>query len=400
MAQSDVQTLIQQLAGIQTTAQNGASNAANNGNPNTVYNQSAWGYGGPPTMNAQGGGVSANNYSRPASTTLGSWTPPTGPVGVGTGGPLVPINGGGIPTVPGWNPQPPASPVTPPTAPPVAPPVTPPATPPLAPPAGTGGYDGNINGGIAQDGFGGLAGQLGGLRGTSGSNFTHTIPQGGFGGLSQLLGGANLTWQAVADAFLPGDLYDSRSGKWDITNIVAQSLNYVLPGLGTAMSWLGREGLLGQRIQDFGYNESMRQFDARFQDNIAQSADKTRDIMNDRTARSIFERAAPRMNPFMPSGQGWQPGVLISSITGKPLGSSFFDSEYNGDINTRMDSWGTGGAPQRDSRSGNSVGSSVVWSADGDSGKSFGGNGERLWQDEMAGQATDAMKNMFRNAEQ
>lgn len=273
MAQSDIQTLIQNLAGVQTQAQQGASNTANNGNPNTVYNQSAWGYGGPPAMN-QAGEWSMNNLSRPPTIQLSGWKPPAGWGSVGNGtGPVLPINGG-IVTDPNWVPG--TFPggggtTTPPTT-------TPPTGTPgggTAPVGGGGGggstgiygpdlWAGGTTGGGGGGGSGPSGGnpftnETGGLNlGGIGSAFTNLINttrsnlgvgQEGFS-MGQFL-------DAITEPFLPGDFYNGQLqnglNKAEVTKGV---LNMVVPGGGNLAAWLASKipsdstGFLG-KIRDF-----------------------------------------------------------------------------------------------------------------------------------------------------
>lgn len=276
MAQSEIQTLIQQLAGVQTQAQQGASNSANNGNPNTVYNQSAWGYGGPPAMNQQGD-WSMNNLSRPPTITLGGWQPPAGWGGVGNGtGPVLPINGG-MPTNPSWTPAPiPGDPNTPgvttPTTGGTVPPTTT-TTPPVRgssiypgqtdtpwsplgnryynPPntysSNTPGTQGNYSN---SDGTGFNLGAIGNAV----SGVVNSLRENaglGSGGISfgQLL-------DTITEPFIPGDFYNGQLGNVNKPNVVAGVLNMVIPGVGNLADFIAGKipdsatGLLG-KIRDF-----------------------------------------------------------------------------------------------------------------------------------------------------
>lgn len=279
MAQSDVQKLIQSLAGVQTQAQQGASNSANNGNPNTVYNQSAWGYGGPPAMNQQGE-WSMNNLSRPPTIALGSWQPPAGWGSVGNGtGAVLPINGG-IATNPNYIPE--TFPIDPTTGTPVVPPTT---TTPLGGNGGTGLTDPAPGSSIGQGGLGagGVIPTTTGawLGGTSGNGYTHGgstfgnpssglnlgtigsafenilntartnlgVGQEGFS-LGQFL-------DAVTEPFLPGDFYNGQLQQGvNKPAAVTGVLNMVIPGVGNLADFLASKipssatGFLG-RVRDF-----------------------------------------------------------------------------------------------------------------------------------------------------
>lgn len=180
MAQSPIQQLIQSLAGVQSAVPSSASNAANNGNPNTVYNTSQWGYGGPPVMDSNGS-WSTNQFS-PAATlqglnlNLGSWSAPQGS-GLNFSNLMPVLPNGGIVTNPNW-------PTPPPTTPPV---VTPPANPDPPPVTGGNGGGGTVVGGggggtgtiVRPENPGtGLSGGWGGIVGTGGNSNTGTVSVG------------------------------------------------------------------------------------------------------------------------------------------------------------------------------------------------------------------------------
>lgn len=181
--QSPVQQLIQSLAGIQTTAQQNASNSANNGNPNTVYNTSNWGYGGPPVMDS--GGSWSNNQFSPAAVlqglnlNLGGWTAPQGTqMDWSWLRPTLPE--GGIVPNPNWPP-----PVTPPVVPPTTPPVVVPEQPPIT--GGNGGGGTPVPGGGGgtgtivrpeNPGGGGVGVGWGGTVGTGGNSNTGVVTTG------------------------------------------------------------------------------------------------------------------------------------------------------------------------------------------------------------------------------
>jgi hypothetical protein len=236
---------------------------------------------------------------------------------------------------------------------------------------------GNATGGVFNPG---PLGTVVSNRGTSGSNYTHTAPSTGFGGLSNALGDTNITWQGVLSTLLGGGLYDSASGKWDITNSVAAGLNQVFPGLGTAAQWLNSKGVLGQRLQDFAFDESYSQFEARQAQNLAQVGNDAAAHMTNVT-NNLMDLRNPS-NAFGVNGLGWNSQFGVPS---GGLGTSPFDNEYNGTILDRMEGWYNGAAPARDSRSGASTGSGVVWSAE--NGGNFAGGSERAYLAEL-----DALK--------
>lgn len=346
---------------IQPLAQGNSPFTVNNGNPNTVYNQKPTGM---VNFIPQTGA-----YLAPQSDAMNNWAVNPVPMG-GVTTPFWQLpSGGGQPqgprlTVPPLTIDPSWVPTTPPTTTP--PTTTPPVTPPTGTPSGGGGGGGNLpNYGVGPS-----------LVGTSGSNYTHTVGGGGGGSLSNIVNsvGGNFQWQELLDAFLPGDLYDAESGTWDITNSVAEALNYVIPGLGDAAQFAANNGLLGQTIQDLAFNESYRQFEARQRNNVNEAVGNAMNTMDQRVVDTMASRLAARQNAFNPGGAGWSPsfntgyGVgQISPITGQPtgLGSSPFDGSGNSSgstINDRMNNWGVGGAASggRDSRSGHSAGSGTV----------------------------------------
>lgn len=347
---------VQQFA--QSVAQANSPFIANNGNPGTVYNMPGTGSYKPPMASA------LNQWAlNPTSTSMYAnnpfWLQATQqPIG-GMGGFVIPP----LTTIPGS--VIPNNPTTPPTS-----------TPTITPTGGggNGGTDPNypLNG--VGNNWSGVVGPS--LVGTSGSNYTHTVGGGSGGSLSNIVNsvGGNFQWQELLDAFLPGDLYDAESGTWDITNAVAEALDYVVPGLGTAAQFAAENGLLGQTIQDLAFNESYRQFEARQRNNVNDAMNNAMNTMDQRVADTMAARLAARQNVFNPGGAGWNSNFnsgfgtgQISPITGQPtgLGSSPFDGSGNtsgSTINDRMNLWGAGGtgATGRDSRSGHSAGSGTV----------------------------------------
>lgn len=136
--QSDIQSLLQQLSGVQTTAQGSVPSAVNNGNPNTVYNN-AMPAGTQNNPWVQYNPVSGSGgYLPPATNALGQWLINPGPT---------PAAGSGIdwsqmiqdiagPMLPTWNPQAPLPTARPPVKTPV----------PVNPPVNTGGPNPPIQG--------------------------------------------------------------------------------------------------------------------------------------------------------------------------------------------------------------------------------------------------------------
>ena len=272
--QSPVQQLIQSLAGIQTTAQQNASNAANNGNPNTVYNTSAWGYGGPPVMDSNGA-WSTNQFSPAAvlqaqNLNFGSWQPPAG-TGSTTGGgwgnlrPVLPPNIAD----PNWVAPPVTTPpggggtTTPPTTtPPTGGGGTPVTGGPLVPGGSTQG--GNNNGSVLIPGNannGGPSGSLnlggGGTQG-GGGNFSSIGQWLGNGATGRMIGAngdGSISWQQVVDLvtepWLQGNLYMSQTGKWNPQNVLTTLVNAIAPGGGSLLNFLAEKGLFGNRAREW-----------------------------------------------------------------------------------------------------------------------------------------------------
>ena len=376
---------------IQTIAQANTPFLANNGNPGTVYNMPNTGsYKAPMSsamnqwaLNPTGGSIYANNPF---------WLGGGAPVGPGGGSPFTVTPGSVLPpsiVIPGTT-TPPVTTVTPPV---------------IGPNAGVGGT--NTGGGGAVVNYGGGVSNIG----TSGSNFTHTVGGGGsLGNIANALGGSNISWQEVLDAFLPGDLYDAGSGTWDISNAVAEGLNYVIPFLGDAAQWATNNGYLGQTLQDMAFDESYKQFEARQANNVAESSARTQSVMDTRVAETAARRLKERMNQFTPNGAGWNPSFnsgfgmgAINPITGavNNLGSSPFDGNSNqagSTINDRMNNWGIGGTTGRDSRSGNSARSGVVAEGAGAQDMVAGMQLEQFLNGTSA-QAKNAMDKMFKGKE-
>lgn len=318
---------------IQPYAQGNSPFTANNGNPNTVYNQKPTGM---VSFIPQTGG-----YLAPQSDAMNNWAINPTPMGGATTPfwqlPSTGLGGTGGPrlTVPQLTVDPNWVPVKPPTTPPTT------TTP---PPGGTYTPTPGGGGGSSTETYGPelWAG------GTTGGGGGGKAPSGGFSGIGGGL--QNLSWKEVLDTLIGGDLYDSASGTWDITNSVAAALNQVFPGLGTAAQWAMNNGLLGQRLQDFAFNESYRQFEARQANNVQEVTNTTNNVMEQRSIETAQRRAAERANMLNPGGAGWNPNFnagTVSPITGGStnLGSSPFDNPYNGTINDRMNNWGAGGTP-------------------------------------------------------
>lgn len=229
--QSEIQSLIQNLTGLQSNIQGASQFTANNGNPGTVYNLASPNVRqfNPATGNLPAMGDALGNWAVPAGGTLDPnilamlqqlFTPRTS---VNMTVPPLTLN-----------------PLTPPA--PVAP-TQPPATGPQ------GGGDVNLNDGPIGTGFGGQAGAAigsgsvgaGGGSGSLGSGGANASGNGGFyspatgiwgeaPGLANKLGfnqDGSMNWQQMLDLILPGNLYNSQIGQWNQGNIlgsIAQQL--------------------------------------------------------------------------------------------------------------------------------------------------------------------------------
>lgn len=226
MSQSDIQSLIQNLAGTHTASQASVPGAANNGNPNTVYNS--------PSINAQG-----QQFSQgvgPAASVAGLTLPQQSygtsqPAGLDQLLTSVLPNWGGNTGSGTWGGTV-VNPTTPPTT-------TPPTTGgPLPPSTGTGYRPPNINTSI-----------VGGTRGYNNGWINAPIPiynSGGTGGTESggylrspglwgtspglassldLNANGTMDWQQLLDVlsepFISGDLYNAQTNTWNAGNLAA-----------------------------------------------------------------------------------------------------------------------------------------------------------------------------------
>lgn len=320
---------------IQPYAQGNSPFNANNGNPNTVYNQKPTGM---VNFIPQTGA-----YIAPQSDAMNNWAVNPVPMG-GATTPFWQLPSG---TGTSQGPRLTVPPLT--VDPNWVPAVTPPPT--TLPPGGTGTTTTPVVRGstIAPTRTDTPWSPLGNRypnipRNANYGTGTNTpaAGDGSLGSIAAAVGGSNFHWQEVLDAFLPGDLYDAASGTWDLNNSVAEALNYFVPGLGDAAKWAQNNGLLGQTLQDMAFNESYKQFEARQRNNVANNTTETQNIMDQRVADTIARRAEQRANAFNPGGVGWNPAF---SGAGAPLGTTPFDGAGNplgGDILTRMNNWNTG----------------------------------------------------------
>lgn len=316
--QTDVQKLIQSLV----------PGAANNGNPNTVYNTA------PPTMDADGNWYAANLPSaasitglQRAATTLpqgsGGWVAPTG-----TQAPtrdLRPVPGPLV-TNHSWVPRPT---VTPPV-------VQRPTTPPVRPAT----QGGRLN---PQDPVQGQyrnpainrrermrenqfpTEMLQHLQGQQDWRNQGTGPYGSYGA------GGNLQWQQIADGILDmvglrGDSYLSGTKKWDMSNILS-SLAGNVTGLG---------GLVGGGLQRVGeYQMRAGSNNPNIMERIA--IDHAMD--NIQNAANLGRGTPEGISPYGPYNSGFGgmrlPGG-VNAIPGAPNPSSYDEiidslaSKYSG----------------------------------------------------------------------
>lgn len=245
MAQSEIQSLIQSLAGTHSAGQSNLPGAVNNGNPNTVYN-TAPGYTPPvsdafdtwrlsqpalPTRDTSsivGDPIAhANKFFQqsgtqlPAPVTRAPWTPPTGAGGATAPLPVFGnwngnVGGGGLSTPPVIG--------TPGTGVIGTPSINLPE-----PPVQVGG------GGVAPPAPTPVSGSIG--SDLYNSLFRDPLQQGVspiMGGAQSSTGGGNLSWQQlldmVSEPFLPGDMYLSGTNQWDLSNI-GEALLSSLSGL-------------------------------------------------------------------------------------------------------------------------------------------------------------------------
>ena len=375
MASPNVQSFIQPIA------QGNTPFLANNGNPGTVYNMPGTGSYKPPMSSANN--QWALNPSGSAYANDQFWlTQPA--ANVGGGNPF--FNNPGLTTVPG-------STIIP--APPVVPPnttttTTTPTTGGVVNPdvytgvsPGTGSSVGNVfnpgplgtvvsNVGTSANNYTQGAGSSAG----SGINWSGGV-QGILGSLGSALGmkgGGGMDWQQALDLVLPGDLYNSETGRWNTGNAITSAASAINPLLGAIVQFAVDKGVSPAWVKQAIINDGLAQFDVDLSKNVAditarlQGTGTTTGIMENRTNQTFSDRGVGN-NPFYGQFQN----DLRSGIDETRATIDQLIGQYNF-------------APERDSRSGTSTGSGVVWSAEG--GGNFAGGGERAWQNQL-----DAMKN-------
>lgn len=399
--QSPVQQLIQSLAGIQTTAQQNASNAANNGNPNTVYNTSTWGYGGPPVSNADVQ-FSTSTFSPAAvlqaqNLNLGSWQAPAGTT-TDLSRLMPQLPAGGIVTGPGWtggggnNGGGTGGGTNPPTT-----------TPPTSTPV-TGG-----NGGVSDyplwNGPGGGWSTPGGPRpgnvNTGGNNLSKpstgptssigqwlTTGQGG-----QLLGtnpDGSISWQQVVDLvsepWVQGNLYMSNTGRWNPQNIVQALANTIIPGAGNLLETLGAKGVFGNTVKQWI-------IEGRFEEAENAMVGMMEELEAwDRADGTNYTGTNPQLGGTR-GGVPYSPGIGLDNIKGPGAGVKTPGSlvkNPNGPTNSRDK--GSGGS--------NDKGNSGGLNTGGDFSTALN-NASIYWMlDSTSRQAQDAMRRMFENQRQ
>lgn len=353
MAQSEIQSLIQSLAGTHSAGQSNLPGAVNNGNPNTVYN-TAPGYTPPvsdafdtwrlsqPALPARdtssivGDPIAhANRFFQqsgtqlPAPVTRAPWTPPAGAGGataplpvfgnwngsVGGGGlstpPVIGTPGTGVIGTPSINlPEPPVQ-------------------------VGTGG---NLPATPVTGGGTGTPSIMDQLS-QAGIGLGTTAPSGQFG--SALTGavqpssgaGSNIDWRQVLDAmsepFLQGDLYLNNMNSWDTSNILA-ALGQSLTGL----DFNSGMNMIGKYLEGQGYSNFLTDH---FLDN---DVNATQGMYNDMLASGEISNSptgwlgdlAPVSGSPYSIGNNldsmlW--GGVVSPISGTTLGTTPFSNPYS-----------------------------------------------------------------------
>ena len=256
--QSEIQSLLQSLTGLQSNIQGASPFTANNGNPNTVYNLSAPNVQqfNPATGNLPAMGDARGNWAVPAGGTIGGIDPAL----LALLQQLASVNRTQVnatippltlkPVVPGapgqaGNPQPP------------------PQNPDLSntqqqilndlmgtgpiPDVGGGGGMGGGNSGL------GLSNGVGNFGSTGGANTGNS--SGGFYDNATGMWGSNpatanklgfnrdgsMDWKQIADLFLPGNLYNSQTKEWNQGNILGSIANQLLgiSGIGGLINKIG-----------------------------------------------------------------------------------------------------------------------------------------------------------------
>lgn len=353
-AQSNIQSLLQDLSGVHSAGQAWVPSSVNNGNPNTAYNQPkvyqtnpAAGYI-PPATNGFGNwqmsaapvpAAPASQFQGPDWQALAAKAPENNiPAGF-KGFPNILADAGG-----GWAPG--TTGVGTPTTPPVTPPVTPPGTPTGGtntggnlPPAGGGGTfrskltgpnDPLLNGGLT----GGRGLQLLDLpEGFTSGMFSTTRTDGSvsgsdFGNAFKELGDMNVNLGSVgvslsntslgralgiktdgtinvaqiADLFIPSNVYMSQTGQMNWANLIPTLAGSLNPVLGFAVTKL---------MNYFGHKYA-NEDDSKLGTGLAgwwRRLVKNRYLKNQ--ANKNAGRTNPK-NPFVTGGGGGGPGGVTS----------------------------------------------------------------------------------------
>lgn len=399
--QSPVQQLIQSLAGIQTTAQQNASNAANNGNPNTVYNTSTWGYGGPPVSNADGQ-FSSSTFSPAAvlqaqNLNLGGWAAPQGTTSDLSR--LMPqLPAGGVVTTPGWSSgggnNGGGGTTTPPTT-----------TPPTSTPVTGGNGGAGVTDYPLWNGPGGTWSPPGGIKpgnvsnGGTGSNWQGTsvgewLTTGRGGQLLGMNPDGSISWQQVVDLvsepWVQGNLYMSNTGRWNAQNIVEALANTIIPGSGNLLETLASNGVFGEQVRQWA-----------IEGRLAEAENTMIGMMEELEA---FDRADGTnytgTNPYAGLQIG-NPALdpFLSNIT---RGNTAINNVLNGAatndgwVENELAQWDTyqSRGSGRDNRSGRSAGSSTL--AEGEAAQDLVNQWQiNQWLQGSSAQARSAMERMF-----
>ena len=295
---------------IQPYAQGNSPFTANNGNPNTMYNQKPTGM---VSFIPQTGA-----YLAPMSDAMNNWAvnpvpmggattpfwqlPSTGgPAGGGTTGPRLTVPP--LTIDPNWVPVKPPGTTTPPTT-------TPPTTKPPGTPTGTGGVGGGLGSYGPDIWAGGTSGGAGGPRG--GSPFTNSGGGINLGGIGNAIGEFVNTVRtglgvgkegfsfgqlidAITEPFMPGDYYNGQlQNGLNRAEVVKGVLNTVLPGGGTLAAYIA------SKIPDNagGFLGKIRDFFARGEISQGMDAIERQKAVDEASGKD------PRTNPY---GQGLSP---------------------------------------------------------------------------------------------